>query len=248
MHLFFVFIGSLLVTTHSLAEEFYFESGDRQNTLVELYTSEGCNSCPPAERYLNSFTKQAALWQRYVPLAFHVDYWDYLGWKDRFAQKKFAQRQYDYAQTHKARTVYTPAFFVNGDRWRPGFAKNDTPPISKINIGSLRARVAQNTLHAEFKPIKTFSDLELHVAILGMGLSSDIRAGENEGTNPTHDFVVLAHEAHKNMGRRWKVMLPKTANIRAKQFGIAIWVSTPSDPTPLQATGGFLPVSEIQVL
>ncbi|MCW8988476.1 MAG: DUF1223 domain-containing protein, partial [Gammaproteobacteria bacterium] len=115
-----IIILYLLAFNVVFAEVLHIESGIKKNTLIELYTSEGCSSCPPAEKYLNNFTKKKDLWKTWIPVAFHVDYWDYIGWKDRFAEKKFAQRQRQYAQLKRASTVYTPAFMVNGDSWRPG--------------------------------------------------------------------------------------------------------------------------------
>src|SRR5690348_8781739 len=75
------------------AEVFHFESGDTQTPLLELYTSEGCSSCPPAEAWLSQLKKSPKLWKDFVPVSFHVDYWDYLGWKDPFAMKAYSRRQ-----------------------------------------------------------------------------------------------------------------------------------------------------------
>jgi len=93
------------------AESLNLESGVEKNTLIELYTSEGCSSCPPAEEYLNNFKNKKGLWQTWIPVAFHVDYWDYIGWKDRFAAKKFGQRQRQYAKLKRTSTVYTPRIY-----------------------------------------------------------------------------------------------------------------------------------------
>ncbi|MCK5360690.1 MAG: DUF1223 domain-containing protein, partial [Gammaproteobacteria bacterium] len=72
--------GSAFITT-AYAEEKHFSSGEGKVNLVELYTSEGCSSCPPAEKWMNNLKDDPRLWQHFVPLAFHVDYWDYIGWK-----------------------------------------------------------------------------------------------------------------------------------------------------------------------
>src|SRR3954451_5035298 len=81
----------------SLAAETTFVSGSEQTALIELYTSEGCSSCPPAEAWLTQWKDDAGLWKRFVPIAFHVDYWDRLGWRDRFASKQWTERQTRYA-------------------------------------------------------------------------------------------------------------------------------------------------------
>src|SRR5205085_5399810 len=92
-------------------------SGDKTAALVELYTSEGCNSCPPADRWLS------ALGDKYrselvVPLALHVDYWDYIGWKDPYAKREFSQRQRRLSQLQRAAFVYTPQVLVQGTDFR----------------------------------------------------------------------------------------------------------------------------------
>ena len=96
----------LLQFTIALAGKLTFSSGSHQVTLLELFTSQGCSSCPPAERWLNEYVKDEDLWSRIVPLAFHVDYWDYLGWKDKYADPENGERQRDYARMEKARSVY----------------------------------------------------------------------------------------------------------------------------------------------
>ncbi|MCW9023236.1 MAG: DUF1223 domain-containing protein [Gammaproteobacteria bacterium] len=93
-------------------------SGPTQTSLIELYTSEGCSSCPPAERFLNKLQHHKQLWTQYVPLAFHVDYWDYIGWEDKYAHPAFTKRQSAYARQKNLKTIYTPAFVVNGQSWR----------------------------------------------------------------------------------------------------------------------------------
>src|SRR5205814_757208 len=74
-----------------------FESSDAQSSLIELFTSEGCSSCPPAEKWLSALKSSSDLWKKAVPVAFHVDYWDHLGWRDRFAKPEFTSRQQRYA-------------------------------------------------------------------------------------------------------------------------------------------------------
>src|SRR5262249_10561477 len=91
-----------------------FESGEKQSSLIELFTSEGCSSCPPAEKWMSALKSSQDLWKRTVPIVFHVDYWDHLGWRDRFAKPEFTSRQQHYAATWGGDSVYTPSFVVNG--------------------------------------------------------------------------------------------------------------------------------------
>jgi hypothetical protein len=90
------------------ADEAVFESGANKVHLLELFTSEGCSSCPPAEEWLTKLKQNPGLWRDFVPVAFHVDYWDHLGWRDRFAAKEWTARQQMYATRWKAESVYTP--------------------------------------------------------------------------------------------------------------------------------------------
>ncbi|MGB3774226.1 MAG: DUF1223 domain-containing protein, partial [Leeuwenhoekiella sp.] len=82
--------------------------------LIELFTSQGCSSCPPADKLLKELAENHPEGNVYV-LSYHVDYWDRLGWKDIFSQKKFTEKQYSYAKAFKLSTVYTPQAIVNGD-------------------------------------------------------------------------------------------------------------------------------------
>src|SRR5450432_1176256 len=79
------------------AESPRFTSGSSQVALVELYTSEGCSSCPPADQWLGALKDDAGLWKEFVPVEFHVNYWDSLGWKDRLSSPAYTAREYAYA-------------------------------------------------------------------------------------------------------------------------------------------------------
>src|SRR5437762_7982575 len=106
------------------ADDRGFESAPQRTHLIELFTSQGCSSCPPAEAWLSNLKNEPRLWQDFVPLAFHVDYWDHLGWRDLFASKLWTERQADYSARWKAETVYTPAFVLDGMAWH----NNVVPP------------------------------------------------------------------------------------------------------------------------
>src|SRR5262249_27401056 len=105
-----------------------FQSSEVQTALVELYTSEGCSSCPPAEAWLSRLKDDSALWKNFVPVAFHVDYWDYLGWRDPWAATSFSERQRSYADSWSAVSVYTPGFVLNGKEWRDSSGHKTFPP------------------------------------------------------------------------------------------------------------------------
>ncbi|MBA3543366.1 MAG: DUF1223 domain-containing protein, partial [Chthoniobacterales bacterium] len=97
-------IGCAAVTASALE----LESKPTKTHLLELYTSEGCSSCPPAEAGLSKLKDNPRLWQDFVPIAFHVDYWDRLGWRDPFASKEWTARQYEYSARWRSSSVYTP--------------------------------------------------------------------------------------------------------------------------------------------
>lgn len=113
----------LACSATTYAGDYRFSSGEKQTALLELYTSEGCSSCPPADRWLSSLKSKEGLWEEFIPIALHVDYWDYIGWQDRFASKQYSQRQRQYAREQSLKTVYTPGFVYNGKEWRNWFAK-----------------------------------------------------------------------------------------------------------------------------
>src|ERR671939_881093 len=107
--------GALLAPI-AQAQDCRAESGAQVPVVVELYTSEGCNSCPPADRWLSALTAHPEA----VALAYHVDYWDRLGWKDRFASPAFTRRQYEQLAHNGARFAYTPQIVIDGRDQRGG--------------------------------------------------------------------------------------------------------------------------------
>jgi hypothetical protein len=214
------------------------DSGTRQITLLELYTSQGCSSCPPAERWLNRLVDDDGLWTEVVPLAFHVDYWDYIGWQDPFAAAAFGERQRDYARAGRTATVYTPGFFANGREWR-GWTFGLGPRRSDRQSGSLVAAIDAGIIKADF-PARG-ETLELHVALLGFGIETAVARGENRGRKLPQEFVVLQHTVQTSDSGQWQVDMPQVDPGKASRLAIALWVSLPDNPAPVQATGGWLP-------
>ena len=221
-----------------------FESGDTQSSLIELFTSEGCSSCPPAEKWLSALKSNPDLWKKTVPVAFHVDYWDRLGWRDRFAKPEFTARQQRYAAIWGGDSVYTPGFVVNGKEWRDWFGGNSIP-ASSTRVGVLRVSLGDGEeLTATFVPDTTRQRaLALNVALLGNDLESDVKRGENSGRKLRHDFVVLqlAKSEMTNQGNLWTgtVLLSSNAGTD-KATALAAWVKSGETAPPIQATGGWL--------
>jgi len=220
-----------------------FTSPVKQSTLLELYTSEGCSSCPPADRWLSTLKNDPKLWKVLVPVAFHVDYWDYLGWKDEFSKAEYTQRQRNYARWHNLRTIYTPGFLQNGKEfrgWNRGRVVNDHLGES---VGQLTVTVGDGVVTANFKSVKKIKGLMvLNVAWLGFDLETEIRAGENEGKTLKHDFVSINTGAIKGTTKNGMVTWKFKANVKDLPIrsGAAFWVTNGNNPTPIQAAGGWL--------
>ena len=212
-----------------------FDSGTDRVHLLELFTSQGCSSCPPAEAWLNQFTTDERLWKKVVPAAFHVDYWDYLGWRDPYASKDFSNRQASYRAHGRVRSVYTPGFVLNGNEWRGWFSRDALPQAGE-SAGRLRATLNDQNLRADYSEPAAV----LHVAILGFGIQQSVAAGENAGRTLPQEFVVLAHDEYRSDSGSWQVTLPETGTHNVSRRALAIWVTGNNDVVPLQATGGWL--------
>ncbi len=238
-------IASIALCKMTYAFELQFESGTNQTTLIELYTSQGCSSCPPAEEYLNKFKSNADLWKKYIPMALHVNYWDYIGWKDRFSQPDHTTRQQQYARLQGMSTIYTPGFFVNGVEWRRGFFTSSLPS-ARNNVGVLGVTIIGENVQVKFSPENRLnSALQFNIALLGMGLATEIKAGERKGRHTRHEFVVLAKNSstqiqpHNNI-YQWQTALPQNNKIQAKNYAVVVWVNKADNLTPLQAAADFL--------
>ncbi len=235
MHRFILF--GLLAAT-ATAQTVKFSSGENRTHLIELYTSEGCSSCPPAEQWLGGLRAAPGLWRDFVPVAFHVVYWDHLGWRDRFANKEYTDRQYAYSSQWGSNTVYTPGFVLDGAEWRKLLGR-DAPAASSEKAGRLTVEYANDG--ACRVTYAAAGDYEVHVALLGGGISSAVRAGENEGRTLQHEFVALALKTVRLEARVAELKLPGIADNSVGRHALAVWVTRRGDATPVQATGGWLP-------
>lgn len=218
-----------------------FESSQQQTTLIELYTSQGCSSCPPAEQWLNNYVNDPKLWQSVIPIAFHVDYWDYIGWKDIFSLPNNSQRQRKYKQQGNLRAVYTPGFVINGKESKSWFAGRPFSTETK-QAGILAAEITHQQLTVSYS--EQNSNLDLNVALLGFGFDVPISRGENKNKTLQQDFILLQHKKYRSNNSQWVVNQLPTSHHQAKRYAIALWVSEPNDPTPLQATATWLPAQQ----
>lgn len=218
-------------------ESLVFSSGPEKVLLIELFTSQGCSSCPPADKWLNRFTSHPGLWTDLIPIAFHVDYWDNLGWEDPYAEPLHSARQYQYRRDGLVATVYTPGFVVDGKEWR-GWFKGAKLPTEKPSAGILTANLQTQTARVRYEGAK--KPLDLHLAILGFGLKTKILRGENRNKTLTQDFVVLRHLAQSSDTGTWTLPLPNPEQ-KTKRYAVVFWVTSQGKTQPLQATAGWLP-------
>jgi hypothetical protein len=224
-----------LLAVAAAAEPRKFFSPGRRTHLLELYSSEGCSSCPPAEAWLGSLRDAPGLWRDFVPVGFHVDYWDRLGWPDRFARREFTARQYAYANRWDRDTVYTPGFVLDGAEWRPAGA---APAASEERAGGLGVEYADDgACRIRFEGA---GEGEVHAALLGAGISSRVRAGENAGRTLRHDFVVLVLKSAPLTAGAAELSLPRSADKSVARQALAVWVTRRGELAPVQATGGWL--------
>jgi hypothetical protein len=201
--------------------------------LLELYTSEGCDSCPPADRFVSGLRSAGLTAAQVVPLSLHVDYWDYIGWKDIFARPAFTQRQRWLAQLASSHTVYTPEIFISGRElrnWRNGVPaaveRINTMPAQasiKLNVGV----PANGSLPIDVD-VRAASGSKLFVALYENGLSSDVRAGENRGVTLRHDYVVRDWVGPVAVNADGKQTLPRVLSLptdaAGKNLGVAAFV------------------------
>jgi hypothetical protein len=222
------------------ASDLVFRSGTRRTHLIELYSSEGCSSCPPADAWVSSLRTSQNLWKDFIPAVFHVTYWDNLGWTDRLANAAFTARQRAYAASWGIESVYTPGLVLDGAEWRDW---GHEPPASDETDGALEASVIENRVHVSFTAPAEKGPYDVYGARLGFGISSHVANGENSGRMLRHDFVAggMVRISLKDGNGAWsgEFSLPDPPRLPAAQTGLAVWV-VDRDGRPVQATGGFL--------
>ena len=236
-------IATLLATPQLRADPIKFESGDTQATLVELFTSEGCSSCPPADAWMSKLKSNSDLWTRIVPVVFHVDYWNSLGWPDRFATEANTPRQRRYALAWRIDSVYTPGFVLNGQEWRDWFQRGALPEPSSAKVGKIAVTLDDRKADVIFVPsVGGLKALQVEMAFLGGNLESNVTRGENTGRRIRHDFTVLQYLSAplRPAGGRFTATVPLPPRTGDAPVALAAWVTTGDAQPPIQATGGWL--------
>lgn len=215
------------------------ESGPDRVSLVELYTSEGCSSCPPADQWFSKLTKNRQLWKSFAPVVFHVDYWDKLGWKDKFALPSATARQRRLARHWGAESVYTPGVAVDGREWQ-NWRASTTPPSPKDKTGILRIeRLPQSKFKVSYQSIAGADKKHfLHLALLAMDQKSAVTAGENSNRELRHDFVVLEWQSQAgSLSAGWFSHAFAMKSPLGPKQALVAWVEADDSPVALQAAG-----------
>ena len=226
------------------------QSGSRTAVLIELYTSEGCDSCPPADRWLSSLLAQGYAPDKVVPLSLHVDYWDYIGWKDPYAKREFAARQKKQADLRRAKIIYTPQVLLQGRDFRGWGSRefgaevakiNAQPPRAKIelSLGPIGATSVDVSVAAQLLAPAEQRQAALYLAAYENKLASQVSAGENRGKTLAHDYVVREWVGPLEFGAELKVAarrsLPLLPKAIPRHSGVAAFVQNRSTGEVLQA-------------
>lgn len=245
MKIFATLLASSLLLMTSQIQAKTITSPAQQVNLVEVYSSQGCSSCPPAERWLSQFKTDERLFTQFIPINLHVDYWDYIGWKDPYALPEFTKRQQNYKRLGHTRNIATPGFVVNGKGWNGWFYKRPIPVDNSAVVGELSAEINNGKVEVNFDAEHSLPPLvQAHVAILGFDQVTKVTRGENRGRHLPHDFVVIGYDrvsTHVN-GKQVsaKLTLPSSDKFNSAQKAIVIWLSDRFDPKPIQVVGDWL--------
>jgi len=211
--------------------------------LVELFTSEGCYSCPPADKLLSEITNEAQKsGQPVYTLSFHVDYWNYIGWTDPYSRAEFSQRQRRYSQVFGSDRIYTPQMVVNGEAEFVGsIARKAKSAIASalkkptqimVNISEIQtsAGILNITYSVESLP----KNAVINVALVERDLHQNVKRGENSGKKLKHDNVVRAFEVFAS--REASVQLGLEDEIDLAKSSVIVYMQDSETMSVLGAT------------
>lgn len=212
--------------------------------LLELFTSQGCSSCPSADKLLRRLAQDPEYRGRIVPLAFHVDYWNYLGWKDPYADGTWTKRQGDYTESLGEATMYTPQLIVQGQAAMVG--SNERAVVNAIDehtsreasqqfrvaIHELRRKEAELVVSVSIEPNPSVNIKKGTVlaALFENGLSTEVPAGENRGRTLTNDFVVRSLQRVGKVNRKneetkmYEMAFDMADQWNPHKMGVAVWI------------------------
>lgn len=214
--------------------------------LVEIFTSEGCNSCPPVEERFATL-EQTYTGQRAFFLAWHVDYWDYLGWADPYGSEDFANRQRNYASAFEQDSIFTPDLRVNTINQQPPTVASVSAAIDAaldvavpVAVTLWRERTMPDPLPVAFRVEGAPPDSVLHFALVESGMLSEPTTGENAGATLNHENVVRIHYAFEPV-ERGVLSLHVPDGVNLDEAKVVAWVQSRDLLTVHGA--GMLPVA-----
>ncbi|MFT5504924.1 MAG: hypothetical protein ACI845_001038 [Gammaproteobacteria bacterium] len=244
----FLILCFLVSASIQASDQISVSSKPFQLPVVELYTSEGCSSCPPADEWLASLKEMSDKGLDVLPLAFHVDYWDYIGWKDRFASPANTSRQRLLGANNRQTSIYTPEFFVDGKE-----ARGTRSVISAIETSSqlavqirldMAVKSVGNELMVELDSEGQDSNrLHHRFFVYENNLESRVLKGENAGEHLKHQAVVRYMSPAKTLQNANFHKIPIDKRWNTSQVGIAAVITTPGSDRYLQAI--HTPLSEL---
>ena len=244
-----VAIVAALLAAPAPAAECTAASGPQRVAVLELYTSEGCDSCPPADQWVSALPARKFGGDRVIPLAFHVDYWNQLGWNDPFSQAAFSARQHRHSNRRGVAFVVTPQLLLNGQEYRRGAGYEDLASrLASINQSAPRAEIRLKlnrsaSILVSTVDVKVPADAaqrraQVFVALYEMNLVTAVAAGENKGKTLRHDFVVrslvgpLALDDNGNVAHVDRFDLH---TLKPQDVNLAVFVQHPQSGDILQA-------------
>jgi len=234
-------IMSLMASPVFAAETITVSSNGQQTAVLELYTSEGCSSCPSADRWLAALVEVPNDELDVLALAFHVDYWDYLGWKDRFGSPRYTSRQRQLGSNNNQRTIYTPEFFVDGKE-----ARGTRKVLEKIRSANkqqaqiqlkLSISKSSNALQIDLQsvtPDAVDKPLQHRYFVYENQLMSDVTRGENSGERLFHQQVVRYMSPELDLKDNNQHNITINPEWRLDNIGVAALVTEPGNENYLQ--------------
>jgi len=211
---------------------FTIESNENDNSfaIVELYTSQGCSSCPRADKVLEEIAEVYKN-KNVIPLSFHVDYWDRLGWKDTFSKHEFSQRQYAYAESFKSAQVYTPQMIINGKTEFNGGNKTTAFRLIDTSIkkkGVVKFTGKINELSNELSVVYTISNTQYNLYNINVVLVKNkekvaIKRGENSNRQILYNNIVIDLKTVK-ANKSGKVQLAKPNRYKKEEYTVILFL------------------------
>ena len=233
--------------TKKMSDNYLLHKGKNTFAIVELFTSESCSSCPPADKLIGELSRKYKKENRNVfLLAFHVDYWNHLNWKDPFSSPEFSQRQRDYANSFRSRRIYTPQMIINGQKEFVGSQKNTAietietalslPGKTSLHIDK-KSSNSSKTLHIIYEIYNAPKNSQLNLALVESGLTRQISSGENSGRTLHLDNVVRAFSTQKVENPEGEIKIAIPENVNTKKAALVCYIQDTESLAILAADG-----------